>query len=214
MNCLKMPLSAVDVKLELTPPQAGVGSSQPETAVDAKVELSTSVKKTLEDVAAGKNVVDVVNVGCLERFAKLFCFLTVKNVVENAVDLSGSVLETVEAAVEATVKDLDLSGSVLSNAVSVLDSQVAALESEVLSETELSDLSGDLLPVLENVASVDLSGSVLQNVVTAVETQKTVATVATAAKVSAVPAVVHEEAVYFVNKMISSSQNVPQKRRR
>lgn len=206
-----MTLSAVDKKLELTPPQAVVGSSQPETAVDAKVELSTSVKETLEAVAAGKNVVDVVNVGCLERFAKLFCFLTVKNVV-NAVDLSGSVLEAVGGAVEATVKDLDLSGSVLSNVASVLESQVAALESEVL-----SDLSGSLLTVVENVASVDLSGSVLQNVVTAVETQKTVVTAvtdATVAKVSAVPAAVHEEAVYFVNKMISSSQNVPQKKRR
>jgi len=204
MNCLKMKLSAVDKKQS---PEV-VGSSQPETAV---VELSTSVEKTLEAVAAGKNVVDVVNVGCLERFAKLFCFLTLKNVV-NAVDLSGSVLDTVGAAVEATVKDLDLSGSVLNNVVSVLESQVAALESEVLSETELADLSGDLLPVLENVGSVDLSGSVLQNIVTAVQTQKTVA--ATVPKVSAVPAIVHEEAVYFVNKMISSSQNVPQKRRR
>uniref|UniRef100_A0A6C0IAA2 Uncharacterized protein n=1 Tax=viral metagenome TaxID=1070528 RepID=A0A6C0IAA2_9ZZZZ len=207
-----MTLSAVDKKLELTQPQAVVGSSQPETAVDAKVELNTSVKETLEAVAAGKNVVDVVNVGCLERFAKLFCFLTVKNVV-NAVDLSGSVLEAVGAAVEATVKDLDLSGSVLSNAASVLESQVAALESEVLSETEVPDLSGSLLNVLEKVASVDLSGCVLQNVVTAVETQKAAVTVATVAKVSALPAVVHEEAVYFVNKMISSSQNVPQKKR-
>jgi len=211
MNCLKMKLSAVDENLEVTQPQEAVASLQSDTVVDAKVELSTSVKETLEAVAAGENVVDVVNVGCFERFAKLFCFLTVKNVV-NAVDLSGSVLEVVEAAVEATVKDLDLSGSVLSNVVSVLESQVAALESEVLSETEVPDLSGGLLTVLEKVASVDLSGSVLQNVVTAVETQKTVA--ATVAKVSAVPAVVHEEAVYFVNKMISSSQNAPQKRRR
>jgi hypothetical protein len=189
MSCLRVKLSAVDKKVEVAQSQEVVASSQPETVVDAKTELSTSVGKTLDALAASKNVVDVVNVGCLERFAKLFCFLTVKNIV-NAVDLSGSVVE----ALEATVKDLDLSGSV-----------VEALESQVLSGAEVPDLSGGLFALVENVVSVDLSGSVLQNVVTAV---------ATAPKVSAVPAVVHEEAVYFVNKMISSSQNAPQKKRR
>ena len=103
-------VSAVDKNLEVKSLQEGVKLSQQEIVERAKDEINNSV----EELAAGKKVAEVVNVGCLSHLAKLFFFWAVKTVAEE-VDLSGSavaaVVDSASSAVKAVVTGADLSGN-------------------------------------------------------------------------------------------------------
>jgi hypothetical protein len=137
--------SAVDKNHELKSLQEGVKLSQQEIVERVKDEINNSV----EELAAGKKVVEVVNVGCLSHLAKLFCSWAVKTVAEE-VDLSGSVVAGIvdsasaEAVVEAVVRGADLSGN-------CCDALEAALEKELSHVTDLDISISDVKP--ENVTA-------------------------------------------------------------
>ena len=150
-------VSAVDKNLEVKSLQEGVKLSQQEIVERAKDEINNSV----EELAAGKKVVEVVNVGCLSHLAKLFCFWAVKTVAEE-VDLSGSalagVVDAVSSAVEAVVTGADLSGN-------CCDALEAALEKELSHVTGIDISISDVTPetvtaVVSNAVSNAVSASV------------------------------------------------------
>ena len=150
-------VSAVDKNLEVKSLQEGVKLSQQEIVERAKDEINNSV----EELAAGKKVVEVVNVGCLSHLAKLFCFWAVKTVAEE-VDLSGSavaaVVDAAASAVEAVVTGADLSGN-------CCDALEAALEKELSHVTGIDISISDVTPetvtaVVSNAVSNAVSASV------------------------------------------------------
>jgi len=118
--------------------------------------VKDEINNSVEELAAGKKVVEVVNVGCLSHLAKLFCSWAVKTVAEE-VDLSGSVVAGIvdsasasaEAVVEAVVRGADLSGN-------CCDALEAALEKELSHVTGLDISISDVKPetVTASVASV------------------------------------------------------------
>ena len=157
-------VSAVDKNLEVKSLQEGVKLSQQEIVERAKDEINNSV----EELAAGKKVAEVVNVGCLSHLAKLFCFWAVKTVAEE-VDLSGSAVAAVvdaassavavaAATVEAVVTGADLSGN-------CCDALEAALEKELSHVTGIDISISDVTPetvtaVVSNAVSAAVSASV------------------------------------------------------
>jgi len=137
--------SAVDKNHELKSLQEGVKLSQQKIVERVKDEINNSV----EELAAGKKVVEVVNIGCLSHLAKLFCSWAVKTVAEE-VDLSGSVVagivDSAEAVVEAVVTGADLSGN-------CCDALEAALEKELSHVTGLDISISDVTSVAASVVS-------------------------------------------------------------
>lgn len=147
-------VSAVDKNLEVKSLQEGVKLSQQEIVERAKDEINNSVEK----LAAGKKVVEVVNVGCLSHLTKLFCFWAVKTVAEE-VDLSGSAVAGVvdaaasavavaAATVEAVVTGADLSGN-------LCDALEAALEKELSHVTGIDISISDVTPETVTAAVSD-----------------------------------------------------------
>jgi hypothetical protein len=178
--------SAVDKNHELKSLQEGVKLSQQKIVERVKDEINNSV----EELAAGKKVVEVVNIGCLSHLAKLFCSWAVKTVAEE-VDLSGSVVagivDSAEAVVEAVVRAADLSGN-------CCDALEAALEKELSHVTGLDISISDVKP--ETVAA-----SVVASV------PVTVASVAAAVSVPASVPVVPASVLYLTPVSIQNKSS-------
>ena len=185
-------VSAVDKNLEVKSLQEGVKLSQQEIVERAKDEINNSV----EELAAGKKVAEVVNVGCLSHLAKLFFFWAVKTVAEE-VDLSGSavaaVVDSASSAVKAVVTGADLSGN-------CCDALEAALEKELSHVTGIDISISDVTPeTVTAVVSNAVSASVPASVPVAVA--HVAASAAASVAASAVPApVVYLTPVSIQNK--------------